>query len=194
LHRRSTIGDRLALAFFEDLYAVRRSPKLAARIEQRISVTNTRNARQGILARRGDGSFGEIVPRVEATVEQDYLVHLDRVCSDLRGQADHFKSHGGNAISVGIVGVNEAAFTVGYEGERVFRTNERNHKHPKDEAPEARRRLIERVGPPFDELLVLNFTATNEAPYSFAWANERQANLDLGATLVRVSQAYERRF
>ena len=122
------------------------------------------------------------------------LKQIDRVCSDLRGQADHFKSHGGNAIAVGIVGVNEAAFTVGYEGERVFRTNGRNHKHPKDEAPEARRRLIERVGPPFDELLVLNFTATNEAPYSFAWANERQANLDLGATLVRVSQAYERRF
>lgn len=216
LHRRSNTGDFLARAFYEDLYDLGRSKRLVERVESRLSVVNAKNARQGIEARRGDGSFGEIVPNAQPAAEAGYRVgrgpiatieigievkilmkamikQIDRVCSDLRGQADHFRSKGGQPIVVGVAAVNEALFATSYEGSRAFRTDGRKHKHPKDEAAEAIRRLAVHAAPMFDEFLVLRFVATNEAPFNFAWANESETNLDFGAVLARISQAYERR-
>jgi hypothetical protein len=47
---------------YEDLVAVNRSPKLVDAVKNEILVLNVANRLQGIRARRGDGTFGEIVP------------------------------------------------------------------------------------------------------------------------------------
>ena len=103
-------------------------------------MVNVQNRRQGIKARRGDGSFGEIVPQVDpikckgfvvcrgpiATVEigievkilfKAMIKQIDRFLIDLRGQVAHFKSRGGSPLCVGIVGINRAPYCPSYEGE-----------------------------------------------------------------------------
>lgn len=125
-HRRSNLGDWVAMHFYEDLHALGRSKKYVHRVDTGQSVVNVQNRRQGIKARRGDGSFGEIVPQVDpikckgfvvcrgpiATVEigievkilfKAMIKQIDRVISDLRGQVAHFKSRGGSPLCVGIV-------------------------------------------------------------------------------------------
>ncbi|MGZ8880413.1 MAG: hypothetical protein ACXW1N_08885 [Halobacteriota archaeon] len=146
LHRRSNLGDSVAMYFYEDLYSVARSKKFLSRINAGITVLNTRNRRQGIKARRGDGSIGEIVPNVDAIRDEGFVVcrgpiatleigievkilmkamikQIDRVISDLKGQAAHFRSRGGNPICIGIIGINRAPYCTSYEGERAFRTD-----------------------------------------------------------------------
>ena len=61
-HRASNQGDYVAMHLYEDLVAINRSPKLVAAIRREILVLNVANRLQGIRARRGDGTFGEIVP------------------------------------------------------------------------------------------------------------------------------------
>lgn len=164
LHRRSTLGDSVARELYEDLYALGRSGKLTARIDRDESVLNTQNRRIGIAARRGDGSFGEVVPRaniirdaehrvalgpianVEIGVEVKILFkamikQIDRVVNDLNKQAEHFKVKGDQAICVGIVGINFAGQCTSYEGERPFPTDGRRYKHPIQEAAQAEGRL-----------------------------------------------------
>ncbi len=74
LHRRSNLGDWVAMHFYEDLHAIGRSTSYVSRVDTGISVLNTQNRRQGINARRGDGSFGEIVPRVEPIKDKGFVV------------------------------------------------------------------------------------------------------------------------
>lgn len=215
LHRNSTLGDSIALRLYEDLLVLGRSAAYSRRVNSRLSAVNRQNKRQGVKARRGDGSFGEVVPNeialrepgfqvprapiatIEIGVEVKILAkamikQIDRVVHDLTGQVDHFKSKGGQPITIGIVGINHAPFTTGYEGTRAFKTDGKVHKHPIDEAAEAERRLRARAEPAFSEFPVLHYIATNEPPFAFQWVNKKQTEQDYGAALVRISQTYQR--
>jgi hypothetical protein len=61
-HRDSSLGDSVASYLPEDLYALNRSPGLNALIESGARVLNARNILRGIKSRRGDSTFGELVP------------------------------------------------------------------------------------------------------------------------------------
>lgn len=213
-HRNPTLGDSVAKHLFEDLYALDRSPKYTNRVDSRLSVLSKENRRRGVSARRGDGSFGEAVPNSNPIREEGFNVargeiatieigvevkimmkamkkQIDRVMNDLHRQAAEFRTRGGNSICVGIVGVNRARYCITYEGDQPNPTNGRNHKHPIDEANAIEERLRQEVDTTFDELLILRFEATNEAPYHFSW-DEQSVQLEYGAALVRLSQKYEK--
>ena len=216
-HRKSNLGDFVAMHLYEDVYALGRSERYVARVDSGISVLNTQNRRRGVHARRGDGSFGEAVPNAYAVRDEGFAVgrgpiatieigievkimmkamikQIDRVIGDLERQVENFRSRGGNPICVGIVGVNRALYCRSYEGkERSYRTDGTNHKHPIDEADEAEERLRRLAAPAFDEFLTLRFEAVNEPPYRFAWTDESATLLDYGAALVRISQQYQTR-
>ena len=217
LHRRSNLGDMVAMRLYEDLYAIGRSKRIVERVDSGTAVLNRQNVRRGVKARRGDGSFGEIVPHVTPQNDEGFVVlrgpiatieigievkilfkamikQIDRVINDLGKQAEHFRSRKGSPICVGIVGINHADHCTSYEGERAFPTDGGRYKHPIQEAEEAERRLMDRIAPSFDEFLVLRFRATNEPPYRFHWIDEEGTRLDYGAILVRVSQQYDRQF
>jgi hypothetical protein len=178
---------------------------------------NLQNRLRGIKARRGDGTFGEIIPHTIpidmpgftvargpiATVEigaevkilaKAMIKQIDRVVTDLRNQKQEFYRAGGNPISVGIIGINQAANYVSYEGDVQWPTNGKKHKHPIQEAAEAERRLLQKAAPDFDEFLILRFRATNIAPYTFQWVDQRQTEMDYGAILTRILRKYEARF
>lgn len=182
----------MAMHLYEDLIAIKRSPKLIeAAIKRKDRVLNVQNKRRGVDARRGDGTFGEIIPgeipiadsgyRVArgpiATVEiglevkilaKAMIKQIDRVINDLRNQVVQFKRGGGHPICVAVIGINQAESTVGYEGDRPFPTTGKGgFLHPVQEAPEAERRLRAEAAPEFDEFLVLRFKATNAPPYPF---------------------------
>src|SRR5438105_1381495 len=62
-HRDSSQGDFVAMHLYEDLITINRSPKLIeAAINRKDRVLNVQNKRRGVAARRGDGTFGEIIP------------------------------------------------------------------------------------------------------------------------------------
>lgn len=217
LHRNSSLGDSVALRLPEDLYALHRSAKLDERIERKQRVLNAQNRVRGVTARRGDGTFGEIIPHAAAidipgfvvargpvaTVEigtevkilaKAMIKQIDRVMNDLQRQKLEFEAAGGNPISVAIVGINQADRYVSYEGEVAWPTGARGHKHPIQEAAEAESRLRARVAAAFDEFLILRFRATNEPPYRFEWVDQRQTEMDYGAALTRVLRKYEVRY
>ena len=175
------------------------------------------DATVGRSARRGDGTFGELVPAAVAITERGFLVgrgpvanieigaetkilskamikQIDRVIGDLVRQVDHFKKTGGNPICVGFVGINHAETYLSFEGTREFQTDGKKQKHPFQEAPEAERRLLQQASPAFDEFLVLKFRATNIAPYLFGWLDYDRTRLEYAALLTRVSREYDRRF
>jgi hypothetical protein len=204
---------------YEDLIAVNRSPRLIeAAIECKDRVLNVQNKRRGIAARRGDGTFGEIIPGETPITDAGYLVsrgpiatveigiemkvlakamikQIDRVMNDLRNQVIQFKRGGGNPICVAVIGINQAESTVGYEGDRPFPTTGRQgFVHPYQEAPEAERRLKAIAAPEFDEFLMLRFKATNVPPYPFKWVNYKDTRLDYAAALSRISARYQQRF
>ncbi len=175
---------------------------------------NVANTRVGVLARRGDGSFGEIVPNVAPIEVPDFLVkrgpiatieigievkiiqkamirQIGRVISDLKDQVQHFARKRGSPITVGVVGINWARQYVSYEGDKPWATTGRGrYKHPCQEAEETERRLKELAAPSFDEFLILHFVATNSPPYEFSWVDEHQSLLDYGAVLARVSSRF----
>jgi hypothetical protein len=217
LHRDSSLGDFIAMHLFEDLYVLGKSARLVVRIADRERVVNTRNQRRGIRARRGDGTFGEIVPgavavedprftiargqlaTVEIGVEVKILAkamikQIDRVKNDLENQIRQFRRGAGDPICVGIVGINHALSCTGYDGNKVTPTDGRKHRHPYQEAPEAEARLMDEVASKFDEFLVLRYRATNVEPYPFEWFDLKATELDYGAVLTRISREYARRF
>ncbi len=204
---------------YEDLLAVQRSSKFAgAVLDRKDRVLNVQNRRRGVKARRGDGTFGEIIPGETAIFDAGYRVgrgpiatveigvevkilakamikQIDRVINDLRNQVVQFRRGGGNPISIALVGINEAESTVGYEGDRPFpTTGKAGFLHPVQEAPEAGRRLRALAAPDFDEFLILRFKATNTALYPFEWADYEEARLDYAAALSRISARYQQRF
>jgi hypothetical protein len=214
-HRSSTQGDRLARLFYEDLYLLRRSRVFQQRVDNLDCVVNVADRVTGIRARRGDGTFGESLPGVDALKEEGFYVcagptanvqigvevkvlatamikQIDRVISDLRHQSVQFKSRNTRAITVAILGVNHATKYSSYEGKRVFRAE--GTRAPALEAPKAIRRLEEGVRADFDELIVLRFDATNAKPYPFAWVYVTATEKIYGAALIRVLRLYEARF
>lgn len=217
LHRNSSLGDSVAWCLPEDLYALHRSSKFTSRIDDKERVLNVANRLRGVQARRGDGTFGELIPHATAvnvpgsivargpvaTVEigsevkilaKAMIKQIDRVMTDLQNQRREFLAAGGDPITVGIVGINQADRAVSYEGEATWPTDGRKHKHPIQEAAEAERRLLNRVASDFDEFMILRFRATNEPPYPFEWVNEQQTEMDYGAVLTRILRKYEVRF
>jgi hypothetical protein len=218
-HRDSSQGDFVAMHLFEDLIAIDRSPKVkAAVVERRDRVLNVQNKRRGVAARRGDGSFGEIIPGETPIIDAGYLVargpiatveigvevkilakamikQIDRVINDLRNQVAQFRRGDGNPICVAVIGINRADSTVSYEGDRPFPTTGREgFLHPYQEAPEAERRLRAAAAPEFDEFLVLRFKAANVPPYVFEWVDYNDTRLDYAAALSRISARYQQRF
>jgi hypothetical protein len=218
MHRASNQGDFVAMHLYEDLLSIDRSPKLARDVDEQRCVLNVANKRHGVKARRGDGTFGQIVPGETAITDEGYRVargliatvdigvevkilakamikQIDRVINDLRNQVVEFRKGGGNPICVGIVGVNRADRYVGYEGEaRSYpTTGTGGFLHPSQEAPEAERRLLSLAAPVFDEFLVLRFKATNESSYPFEWTNYTETVRDYGAALTRISGRYQNR-
>lgn len=138
-HRDSSQGDWVSYHLYEDLHALGTSQLLVGRIGNRERVLCVANRRQGVEARRGDGTFGEIVPGVVprltpgfvvarglvATVEigaeakilaKAMIKQIDRVINDLVGQVGQFKQGLGNPICIGIVGINQADVCTSYEG------------------------------------------------------------------------------
>lgn len=217
-HRRSNLGDFVAMHLYEDLLAVRKSDRYVLSVTDMSRVLNVQNRRKGVEARRGDGTFGELIPGEAPVVDPGYKVargpvatveigvevkilakamikQIDRVQSDLVHQVRNFKLRAGssNPICVAVVGINYAEVTTSYEGDRSYRTDGRTFKHPIQEAELARHRL-EAVRNQYDEFLVLRYKATNEAPYPFEWVDERDTALDYGAALIRISNEYQRRF
>jgi hypothetical protein len=218
-HRASNQGDFVAMHLYEDLIEIRRSANfLDAVLTRKDRVLNVQNRRRGIDARRGDGTFGEIIPGETAIFDAGYQVgrgsiatveigvevkilakamikQIDRVINDLKNQVVQFRRGGGHPICVAIIGVNEAKSTIGYEGDRPFPTTGRDgFLHPAQEAAEAARRLRSLAAPEFDEFLILRFKATNEAPYPFEWADYNETRLDYAAVLSRISARYQQRF
>jgi hypothetical protein len=219
IHRASNLGDFVAMHLYEDLAALNRSDKYTVGVTARERVLNVQNRRKGIQSRRGDGSFGELIPGETPIVDPGYLVargavatieigtevkilakamikQIDRVAGDLTKQVSEFK-HGSGAcepICVGIVGINSAAVTTGYERDRSFRTDGAEYKHPFQEAHEAERRLQAHAAPAYDEFLVLRYKATNEPPYPFEWVDYADTVQGYGSILVRISRDYEKRF
>lgn len=218
LHRVSNQGDLIAMRLFEDLYQLARSKKFKQNVDNLLSVLNTQNRRQGVKARRGDGTFGQVVPNsgpirdagfavargplatIEIGVEVKILAkamikQIDRVINDLNTQTHHFKSKRSHAITVGIVGINRAPQYCSYEKDREYMTNGTSgFRHPAQEADEAERRLMSLAAPNFDEFLILRFVATNQPPFAFSWSKPKGVALDYGAALARISQEYESRF
>jgi hypothetical protein len=219
IHRVSNQGDFVALHLYEDLYGIARSTKLVSDIENKLKVVNARNEAHGIKARRGDGTFGEIVPgqepvdvpgfkvargkiaAVEIGVEVKVLAkamikQIDRVINDLGNQVVQFRRSGGpTTIAVGVVGINHAGTYVSFEGkDRAYKTSGRSGApHPSQEANEAEKRLLQLAAPSFSEFLVLRYRATNEAPFPFEWVDEQSTNTDYAAALTRISGKYQQR-
>ena len=216
-HRDSSLGDPVASQLYEHLVAVNKSKKLTRRVQAHERVVNLANTAIGRPSRRGDGTFGELVPTAVAITESGRLVargevanieigaetkilakamikQIDRVIGDLIRQVEEFKRTGGSPICVGIVGINYAPTYTSFEGEREWPTDGKKHKHPIQEAAEAERRLISRAADKFDELQILRFLATNVAPFPFEWADLEQTSKEYGALLIRVSREYDRRF
>lgn len=181
----------MAIHLYEDLVTLNKSVKLNGRVESKEWVINTANKRQTVKARRGDGTFGELVPGELAITDAGYLVargrvatieigvevkilhkamikQIDRVTNDLRNQVTEFKRGGDTPITVGLVGVNHADYTTGYEGDRFYKTDGTGgQRHPYQEAGEAEQRLLNNVADAFDVFLILRYKATNEPPYPF---------------------------
>lgn len=216
-HRDSSLGDLVASYLYEDLVGLNKCTALVHRVQAHDCVVNLANKTVGKPSRRGDGTFGELVPTAIALTEKGLLVargeianiqigaetkimakamikQIDRVIGDLVRQAEEFRRTGGRPICVGFVGINSAASYTGYEGDREWPTDGKKHKHPAQEAVEAERRLRERALPNFDEFLFLRFRATNVPPYPFEWTDYTQTAKEYGALLLRVSREYDKRF
>ncbi|HMN39819.1 MAG TPA: hypothetical protein PKE29_03175 [Phycisphaerales bacterium] len=216
-HRRSHLGDFVASHLFEDLLELDRSKKLGERVRSARVAVNTANLAVGKAARRGDGTFGEVVPGVAAVVVPNFVVprsriasveigaetkilakamikQIDRVITDLRTQVTHFRTSNPRAICVGIVGVNWADEYLSFEGRRRFPTDGKRYKHPSQEAADAEDRLRRLAADAFDEFVLLPFKATNKPPYPFEWKDVAELRVQYAAAIMRVSREYDVRF
>jgi hypothetical protein len=158
-HRNPNTGDRVARYLYEDLYTLGISKLLRTRMSERSRVVNMQNRTVGVSRRRGDGTFGELVPAASAVVSDGFQVargpvatieigaetkilakamikQIDRVVGDLVRQTEEFKKHSGHPICVALVAVNFAEQYTSYEGPRSYATDGRKEKHPKQEAAE----------------------------------------------------------
>jgi hypothetical protein len=112
----TSLGDLVASQLYEDLVSLNRSPALARRGKTHERVVNLANQTVGRPSRRGDGTFGELVPTAIAITESGLLVargqianieigaetkilakamikQIDRVIGDLIRQVDEFRQN-----------------------------------------------------------------------------------------------------
>ncbi len=214
IHRNSQLGNRIADFLYEDLYGVERSPRFNDGVDSQKHVLNPKGISPGIRARRGDGSFGDLIPGALAVRSPGYVVsrgptadveigaevkivaksmgkQIDRVIGDLRRQADQFHRKSAKAVTVGIVGVNFTDRYISHEGERTYLTTGlTGSPHPGQEALWAERELL-KAADAFDEFVQLGFRATNEPPYDFEWMNLKRTEDAYAACLVRILKAYD---
>jgi len=214
LHRKPNLGDFVASHLYEDLVTLNKSTKLVERVTRRERVVNLRNKTVGKASRRGDGTFGELVPTAIAVTDEDFWVargniaileigaetkilakamikQIDRVITDLCSQVQHFRKAGGNPITVAFVGINWADKYVSFEKDRVYpATGKGGGRHP----AEAEARLIARAKPSFFEFQILRFRATNIEPFPFEWVNLDNTREEYSSVLTRISREYDRRF
>lgn len=217
LHRSPTHGDRVAVELYEDLFVLNRSPSFAASVRRGACGVNVANRATGIAARRGDGSFGELLPHAVPVSEPDHAVmrgpianiqigvetkilataigkQVQERISSLIEQAQQFRARNPDCICVAIVGVNHAPAYVAYDGSRTTPTDGTKYPHPIQQAPAAMRKVHEKLKSVFDEVLALPFVATNISPFAFSWVDDKAVEDEYGAALIRLSQTYERRF
>lgn len=216
-HRDASLGDVVASQLYEDLIALNKSSKLVDRVQRHERVVNLRNVLIGKPSRRGDGTFGELVPAAVAVTEKGLLVargpvatieigaetkilakamikQIDRVIGDLVKQVTHFRSGGGNPICVGLVGINFADQYVSFEGRKRWPTDGKRYKHPIQEAAQAEQRLIEKARPAFNEFQILRYRATNAKPFPFEWVDLANTEMEYSSVLTRITRDYDRRF
>lgn len=217
-HRSSKLGDLVAIELYEDLYAIHRTTYYNHRVDSREAGINSGNLRRGVKARRGDGTFGELVAGAESVVDPGYAVarghvatieigvevkimskamikQVGRVQSDIRDQLQHFRRKRDNPICVAIVGVNRAEQYVSYEGVREWpTTGSGKYRHPSQEAGTVEAILREELDPLLDDLVILRYRATNVPPYRFEWVDRDGTFNDYGAMLTRVARDYDGRF
>ncbi|MGI8929418.1 MAG: hypothetical protein ACR2H0_08160 [Candidatus Limnocylindrales bacterium] len=138
LHRNSQLGNRIADYLFDDLYGLDERGVFRGDVDDGRSALNPKGVSPGLKVRRGDGSFGPIVPGYTARAYEGHIVsiaptsevdigaevkilakamikQIDRVISDLCGQARHFRTKSPDAIAVGVVGLNLADRYVSFE-------------------------------------------------------------------------------
>lgn len=217
-HRRSNLGDFVAMHLYEDLVALSKSERYVFSVENMSRVLNAQNKRKGIEARRGDGTFGELIVGEKAVIDPGYKVargpvatveigvevkilakamikQIDRVKSDLAHQVHNFKHRAGSSqpICVAVVGINYAKVVTSWEADRSYQTDGLKYKHPIQEAEQARVRLKD-VAPLYDEFLILRYRASNEPPYPFEWVDENDTRQNYVAALQRISNEYQKRF
>lgn len=212
-HRDPTLGNKIGRELFEDLFAHRVSSRYVEDVERRVGVIN----RWGKIhtpraVRRNDSVFGrppagvDIVepiagcavpegpvaePRIGCEVKiiaKSQQKQIDRVISDLETFAARMKSSSPECINVAVVGINREPDYVGHEGLREFKHRLRDHE-PTTVLSRLRDHLIDR----YDGLLLLEFRATNQAPYPFLWIDAPHTELDYGSTLTRVGHLYQQR-
>ena len=73
-HRRSNLGDFVAMHLYEDLVAIGKSERYVLSVKDMSRVLNVQNKRKGIDARRGDGTFGELIVGEEPQIDPGYKV------------------------------------------------------------------------------------------------------------------------
>jgi hypothetical protein len=217
IHRNSQLGNRIADCLYEDLYAVGLSTKLIQGVDRRTHVLNPKGISPGIRARRGDGSFGDLIPGAPAVLAPGFVVargqtadveigaevkilakamikQIDRVIGDLRRQADEFHQKSKAAITVGVVGINFASQYISHEGDRDYPTTGlTGNPHPGQEAPRAEQEL-RHAADAYDEFIQLGFRASNEPPYDFVWVDVAGVSARYASMLVRISRLYDSRF
>jgi len=137
---------------------------------------------EGVIAKPHIGCEVKILAKAQQK-------QIDRVINDLRGFGNRMRTLHARCINIAVVGVNHESEYVSYEGEREYRDRLR---------PREAKQTEERVGEiqdAFDEVLILPFRATNEAPtFPFAWVDEAKTRRDYGAILTRIGSLYDERF
>jgi hypothetical protein len=220
IHRNSTLGDQIAVEVYEDIYSLGRSPKFLDSVASMRRGVGPRNKTVSLARmRRGDGTLGELldpttakqIPGYEvrrgaiATIDcgvevkilnKAMIKQIDRVVNDLEKQVKNWKTVSPDLVSIAIVGINWAPYTVGYEGDRAYKTDGTKNKHPYQEAPQAEQHIVQRVISQkiYDEVLILRYRATNDGTYAFAWDDDAKTKDEYRAALIRLSKEIEKRF
>ena len=219
LHRVSNLGDSVAVELFEDLHRLGRARRFIDSVDRSERGTGPHNRPVSLeRMRRGDGTFGLLIEpekarrfgdghvargrlaTIDVAVEVKILnkamiKQIDRVVNDLEKQVRNWQRASDSPTTLAIIGINHADYTIGYEGDREYRTDGRANKHPCDEAPAAESHIVERVVAAriYDEVLILRYAATNDPPFPFSWLSQRSTEQAYRATLLRLSQRIDER-
>jgi hypothetical protein len=224
MHRASTQGDNICTELFEDLRvrADARDPnsKYSTRVKSATRVVNRKNKSYNISARRGDGLFGEVLHGAKVQLVEGFSVkrgptvateigvemkiiakamlkQIGRVIENLNGQVKEFAIGAGERppISVAVVALNYASNYTSFESaDRPYVTDGKKYRHPIQEAPEAKRRLLAQAAPQYDFFLLLEYIATNVPPYLFSWRDPDEQAEVYNALLTRLAIEYEAKF